>query len=95
MTERNENIVDDLVTALKDVSRKNGISSYALAYSSGVGRNTIMSNFSGRNSPSLDSLRRLATALGYKVQLVPMTEAELALAEIGELSYKPILDVAE
>ena len=92
MTKRSDKCVDPLVTVIKRLAKERRISSYELANSSGVGRNTIMSNFQGRHHPSMDSARRLATALGYKLQLVPMTEQELEQAIAGELEYSPVLE---
>ena len=57
---------------LRSARLRAGISQTQLAARSGISQSVISAYESGRREPSVAALRRLATALGTRVELVPI-----------------------
>lgn len=68
----------DVGPALADLRRSNGTTQRQLAAAAGT-RQTQISNFElGATRPNIESLIRLADALGYDLALVPRTDRRTA-----------------
>ena len=97
MTDKNEKITRTLqkrstitgewhpiYKALRDKMFADCISWTNLVLATSTAETTLQANFAGRCMPNLDSVERVANALGFHLALVPMTEDELAALGRGE-----------
>ena len=75
--------IDPILVELYETLEETGVTLDELAKASGVSRGTFSDNFRGKTLPNIDIVRRLATALGYKLVLVKMSESELDAAIKG------------
>ncbi|HVA42482.1 MAG TPA: helix-turn-helix transcriptional regulator [Acidimicrobiales bacterium] len=57
---------------LRSARRRAGLTQSELATRTGIAQSVISAYESGRREPSVAALRRLATALGTRVELVPI-----------------------
>lgn len=66
--------MNDIYTSLKEQMNDRGMTPQALAEISGVGRSTIYRILSKkrRNSPTVDSMQKLLSALGIELKLAPV-----------------------
>jgi hypothetical protein len=81
--------------ALRDKMFEDCISWTKLVLATSTAETTLQANFAGRCMPNLDSVERVANALGFHLALVPMSEAEVADLNDGKYVNPGIMEVAQ
>ena len=85
--------VDPIVNAFKAIILNIGVRFDDLADATGMSKNAIFYAFNGTHKMDAEKMRKLASALGYKLMLVKMTAEELEQSSNGTLEYNQIMEV--
>lgn len=69
MAGKRYNSADEILSALQEIQKVKGYTYDRIAVLSGVNRSTVFRAFSGKISPSLDTVVKIAASMGYKLEV--------------------------